>query len=147
MKSIWLPFHIIFFTGQYCSIAKTLYFITGHTELHRRKERRNESIFLVCQILTNTIRNRDTTFLQFNDSHSNTIHINYDVWSLFLTVNYCNFLRNRKVVISRCFNIHKVNCLRCSVGCFLYLCTVFQKGIDFMICIIQTMCHIICCFY
>lgn len=119
--------NIIFLFGLNRSISQTFYFITGHTKLHRRKEWSDKSIFLVCQILTNTIRNRDTTFLQFNDSHRNTIHINYKVWSFFLTTNYCNFLCNRKVVISRCFNVHKINCLRCSVGCFLHFGAVFQK--------------------
>ena len=147
MESIWFPFHIIFFASQNCSIAQTFCFITCHTELHRRKEWRNKSVFLVCQILTNTIRNRYTTFLQFNDRHRNTIHIDYKVWSLFLTVNYCNFLSNCKVVIGRCFYIHEINSLWCSVGCFFYLGTILQKRIDFMICIVQTMCHIICCFY
>ena len=147
MESIWFPFHIIFLFGLNSSIAQTFYFITGHTKLHRRKEWSDKSIFLICQILTNTIRNRHTTFLQFNDRHRNTIHINYKVWSFFLTTNYCNFLGNRKVVICGCFHIHKINRLWCSVGSFPYLGTILQKIIDFMICIIQTMCHIICCFY
>ena len=142
-EAIWFPFHIIFFASQDCSITQTFCFITSHTKLHSCKERCNESILLVCQILSNTIRYRNTTLFQFDNRHCNTIHIDYEVWSLFLTINYCNFFCDCKIIISRCFNIHEVNSLRCSVICFLYLCTIFQKRINLMICIIQAMCHII----
>ena len=52
LEAIILPFHVELLAGQKSAITQPLGLISGHTELHSRKEALNECIFLICQILT-----------------------------------------------------------------------------------------------
>ena len=107
-KAILLPLQIILLRGFDSAVAQTFTVITSHAELHRGEERRNKHLPLVGQVLANAIGNRNRTFLQFNDSHSNAVQVNDQIGAFFIVRNNGDLFGNVKEVFAGSFPVNEI---------------------------------------
>ena len=141
-KTILLPLQIILLRGFDSSVAQTLAVITGHAELHRGEERRNKHLPLIGQVLANAIGNRNRTFLQFDNRHSNAVQKNDQIGAFFIVRNNGDLFGNVKEVFAGSFPVNEIYRCLIFIGILFYLGTVFQKPIDLPIGCVQTILQI-----
>ena len=126
-KTILFPFQIILLWGFDGTIAQTFTVITCHAELHGGKEGLNEHFPLIGQILPDAIGNRNGTFLQFNDCHSNAVQIYNQIRPFFIVGNHSNLFSNFKEVFTGGVPVNEIYSGFIFVSVFFDFCTVFQK--------------------
>ena len=94
--------------------------------------------FLIGKILTDTLGDRYTAALQFNNRKSNTVNVDNEVGALGILANNGHFLGKGKIVLRNIGEVEEEHGFRCFSRFFGYLCTVFDQTVDLFIGIIKT---------
>ena len=112
--------------------------ITCEQQLYGRKESGNIFVFLIADILANTLVSRDRTTLELDYDKSNTIDINDQIGAAVAFALYCHLFGNLKIILHRVRPIDKVYHLFVLRYFRLHVYAITQQCIDLMVGVVQT---------
>ena len=105
---IFFPGKIILFWCAGGTVTRPLRIIASQDKPNGGKELHDHVWALVGQVLADTLRHGNCAALQFDDSKSDAVDVQHQIWTLVLD---SDFLSNVKVIFKGMLPIHKLDCI------------------------------------